>query len=122
MVPTSQASLPRVKFTASPDHIFQLITNAINSSKPTGLGIYHYSHTTYTVNNIRDAISLPQVGKVVFVDYFEGRMVKLRILRTGLNTWEFIDTQFRPDYQSFYEAYQTPSDLLESFNDSVRQR
>jgi hypothetical protein len=52
-------------------------------------------------------------GAWLYIDYFEGRMVKLTVNRHGVEDWSFPGNP-HPDYQSWGETYPSYADLIHS--------
>lgn len=101
-------------FTATEEQIYQIFTNAINASKPIGLGKIHYKDVLYTVNEVRQWATPNRVGFGAWfeVDYFEGRMVKLSVYRKD-DQW-ILRGEPKIDYQSWSRVYPTYEALVES--------
>jgi len=87
----------------------QLAANAINASKPMGMGWLHYTPTSYTLEDAARCIS----DRGINIDYFEGRMVKLYVRRNG-DMYSFNDGEPRGDYQSWCVEYPTYQALIDS--------
>lgn len=81
---------------------------AILASKPVGLGIMHYSP------NLKESdillLDSAQDGDI-YVDYYQGRMVKFHATRDSEGFWEFSDT-ISEDYQSWKEKYSGYAELI----------
>lgn len=97
-----------MKFKATPEQIKQIFVNAINASKPVGMGFLSFKSREYTTADLEGL----DTDQTMDADYIDGRMVKLCIFPKGGNTWETID-QASPDYQSWANTY-TPQSLVES--------
>jgi hypothetical protein len=104
-------------FFANEDQIYQIFTNAINASKPVGFGRFQYKDVTYTVDEVKTALqgntSNHMEGTWLWVDYFEGRMVKLTVSRENENEW-FIAGDPKIDYQSWVHKYPSYEALIKS--------
>lgn len=97
-----------MKFTATDEQLRQLCANAVNASRPAGMGFLHYQSRAYTP----DEFQINDRSPIVSLDYVEGRMTKLHISRdeTGaLELREPID-----DLQSWAVKYPTALALLSS--------
>jgi len=97
-----------IHFKATNEQLRQLAANAINASGPAGMGFLHYSPTVYKP----DELPIRRVGNI-HIDYFQGRMVKLNIWRTG-DTQCRMNEKIKPDYQSWMDKYRSVPDLLRS--------
>lgn len=71
---------------------------AINASKPMGLGYLHYKPGDISP----DVIEMG--GEELYIDYYEGRMVKFFGRKKEEGKWEFRD-DVNPDYQSWCMKY-----------------
>lgn len=96
-----------MKLNISEEQARQIAANAVNASAPMGLGHFAHKEVTYTADDI-----VPREGGI-FLDYFEGRMVKLQIWKTD-DGYEMLEGEARPDYQSWAHAYPTYEQLAES--------
>ncbi len=103
-----------VEFEATEEQIKQIALNAINKSRPAGLGFLHFEDKDYTIREIENELNPdPDFKVVVDLDYFHGRMVKLVIFGNGEGKYK-INKTFNAEYQSFADFYPTPESLLES--------
>lgn len=99
-----------MKFQATTEQVKQIFVNAINASKPMGMGFLHFDEREYTVDDLEGL----DTSEAMNADYIDGRMVKLAIFPKRDSTWETMDNhQASPDYQSWVSAY-TPRSLVES--------
>ena len=95
-----------MKFKATEQQVKQIAANAINASKPMGMGIFHYnSGSVFTDLDIED--------DELYFDYVEGRMVKLNIRDLGDGEYEIADNP-TSDYQSWCRTYPTTEALVNS--------
>jgi hypothetical protein len=107
------------KFKATELDVYKVCTAAINASKPVGLGKIHYKEKVYTVDEVIQKLTTNHSdnlkGAWLYIDYFEGRMVKLTIDRhyRDRETWAFRGFP-HPDYQSWAETYPTYEALTHS--------
>lgn len=103
------------KFKATVDDVYKICTAAINASKQVGLGKYHYKEKTYSFEEIKQKLTTNHSdnlkGAWLYIDYFEGRMVKLTIDRHGAEDWSFRGFP-HPEYQSWIETFPTYDDLI----------
>ena len=96
-------------FQATPDQVLQIAVNAVNASKPMGMGFLQFQEVEYKPEDL-----LPYLNdKGVYVDYFEGRMVKLWIWSVSQDLWEIPDNP-TADYQSWVRVYPTSEELINS--------
>lgn len=102
-----------MKFIATEEQVKQIAVNAINASSPVGMGYLQYESKDYTPNEINLFSSIGG-KKVIEIDYFHGRMVKLSIGECSENVWNVGPDTFRLDYQSFAGKYPTPANLVKS--------
>ena len=94
-----------MQFQATKLQVQQIAANAINASKPMGMGILHFqADANFTPEDIGDAMSF---------DYVQGRMVKLYIRDLGGDKYEIADNP-TPDYQSWCATYPTTEALIKS--------
>jgi len=96
-----------MKFQATEQQIKQIAANAVNASKPMGMGFFHYQAGS---NFSADDFGVTDSG--LYLDYVEGRMVKLSTHRRK-NEWE-INDNISADYQSWICKYPTVQDLVNS--------
>ncbi len=99
-----------MKFKATDEQIKQLIRNAINMSRPVGMGIFGYKQKFYTLDDLTF-----EIGNEVFIDYFDGRMVKLHLTKKN-DLWETPNMELDIEYQSWCKYFPTWKDLLHSVN------
>lgn len=98
--------MSKILLTGSDDAIKQMICNAINASSPMGLGIIHYKPGDVKPADLRDVADMT-IGGMIDVDYFQGRMVKVRLRRDD-DRWTLnAHHPPRPDYQSWCGTYPT---------------
>lgn len=99
-----------MKITATDEQISQMCANAINASMAVGMGFLHYKE-----GHVFKASEVQVSQPGVFLDYVEGRMVKLTVRRIGMgNTWDLPDSEPTYDYQSWVTKYKTYLDLAAS--------
>jgi hypothetical protein len=99
-----------MKFRATEDEIIEIGLNAINASKPVGLGAIVFSDKVYTKSDL----TLTEFLHGLSIDYFQGRMVKLHIKSHGEGIWSTCDDPPKWDYQSWWFTYPTYFDLVKS--------
>lgn len=97
-------------FLATESQVFQIIANAVNASRPAGMGILHYEAKEYPAETFK------MTGGGLILDYFEGRMVKLAVRKVAHEEWEVFRPRDDPDpeYQSWASKYPTTKALIES--------
>lgn len=105
------------KFFATEDDVYKICTNAINASKPVGLGKVHYKEKVYTFDEVKEKLTTNHTdnlkGAWLYIDYFDGRMVKLTVNRHYEDVgWSFSGSNPNPDYQSWADTYPTYHDLF----------
>lgn len=100
----------RICFRATEEQVLRVMVNAINASAPVGMGRIQYQQKDYTVSDLEKTLTRRIGG--ISVDYYEGRMVKLRITKDK-DVWSVNDS-VRSDYQSWQWRYPTMRDLLSS--------
>lgn len=106
-------------FEATEQQIRQIAANAVNASSPLGMGFLHFKVKDYKPEEID--LQFDQFGftlsKSAFVDldYYQGRMVKLRIrkVENTENRW-MVNGEPRGDYQSWAAKYPSNRALVES--------
>jgi hypothetical protein len=103
-------------FKATDKQLMQLCANAVNASKPIGLGKLHYiKDHVFKPEDFKDDVMNLQDGLVkrLELDYVEGRMVKLQIHYTR-NKGEYMTlNNVQEDFQSWYKTYPTALELLQ---------
>ncbi|MEP6517440.1 hypothetical protein [Microcoleus vaginatus] len=96
------------QFKATKEQIRQIGANAIDYSRPIGLGfLYHRSDLVIRIEDIE-----LEDGNLN-LDYVAGRCVKLFIRNIGDEMWEIPDSP-TPDYQTWVTKYPTNEALVES--------
>jgi len=102
-----------MKFKATEEQVAQMAANAINASKPMGLGFLSADMgKTYTPQDALKAIDIHAGRGGLYLDYVDGRMVKLNIHHKN-GIWEMDDRLFE-DYQSWSKTYSSAKALAES--------
>jgi len=99
-----------MRFKATEQQILQMAANAVNASKPMGMGFLHYQP-----NNQFKPEDFIIKKNGLYLDYVQGRMVKLFIHKIEDNEWEVIGEP-RCDYQSWCSKYPAYEDLINSAN------
>lgn len=96
-----------MKFTATDDQIREMCALACAASIPVGMGFLHY--------NREDRYSGVKfdIEDGAYLDYVDGRMVKLTIHKRPNDVWE-IPRDARADYQSWVRMYPTNRALAEA--------
>jgi len=95
-------------FKATEEQVKQIAANAVNASKPMGMGFLHYTNRVFTNKDF----NIDKFG--LNLDYVQGRMVKLNIKHKGDNQWQIIHGEPTYDYQSWINKYPTNQDLVNS--------
>jgi hypothetical protein len=102
--------LQYIKFNADKQQLKTIVANAINASRPMGLGYLSYKKDmTYHQLDFSDEMIFNATGRIN-IDYFEGRMVKLYIDRFKDDF--FILNEIDAEYQSWKNTYETVEHLL----------
>ena len=102
-----------MKIIATDEQIKQMAANAINASRPMGMGFLHFNPDSVTTAN-----DLEAEHNGLFVDYFEGRMVKFSAWKHK-DHWEVRDENPHPEYQSWCTKYPTWQSLAASVGATV---
>lgn len=97
-----------IQFRATAKQVQEIAANAVKASSPMGMGHLHYDYKTEFLPEMFDV-----TPRGLFLDYVQGRMVKLRIYKVTEELWEMHET-IRPDYESWIAEYPTVQDLLKS--------
>lgn len=95
-----------MKIRATEDQALQMAANAVNASKPMGLGLLRYREgRVFAASDL--AGDVDEVG--LYLDYVQGRMVKLGLFRATVedDRWLLPDSEPRSDYQSWVVRYPT---------------
>lgn len=98
------------KLKGSDEQIAQMAANAVNASKPMGLGFLAYEPRQYTAQEMAT-----QLEHWPALDYVGGRCVKL-YLRKDAEEWSIsCSTEWpHPDYQTWADTYPTYEALVAS--------
>ena len=98
-----------MKFKATEEQVRKIVQNAVNASIPVGMGFLHHAPGEVPLDKIA------AFNGVYSFDYFQGRMVKLRITPNG-EDWEITKPHDEPrhDYQSWALVYPTKALLVAS--------
>ncbi len=97
-----------IDFTATDEQIKQIAANAVNASVPVGLGFLQATRRVFV------PADFDIDGEGLFLDYVEGRMVKLNLRRVAGDRWEMPGGPPRLDYQSWAAHYPTYQNLIDS--------
>jgi len=98
-----------ITFRATDEQIKTIMANACNASTPMGMGRLHYDASEEFKP---DDFNLSEKDDA-FLDYVQGRMVKLLIKRLKDGNWS-MRNEVREDYQSWCRKYPTAFGLVES--------
>lgn len=85
---------------------------AVLASAPMGMGFLHHKPDLQ-----KDAIVLDVNERGLFIDYYQGRMVKFRGWKKQ-NGWEFPD-QISSEYESWIRTYRDYRELFEAAEKAV---
>lgn len=102
-----------MKFKATKNQLLCIMANAVNFSRPVGLGFLQFEDKIYSPEDMEKYI-LNDDTIFADLDYVDGRMVKLTIFKEG--SQYVIKDNFSLGYQSFANRYPTVSELLKSVN------
>ena len=69
----------------------------------------HFQAKTYAPSDVKDIVS--KDGNI-YLDYYEGRMIKLTIHKLGDDTFSTNDGEANIEYQSWGAKYPTYEDLV----------
>ncbi len=110
-----------MRFLATDEQAQSLAARAVNASIGVGSGLQRYlAHEVVDTNDIKIKIEKPfsssPGSKVIDIDYFNGRMVKLILLKVSEGVWKFQGSCDSPnlDYQSWAAKYPTAQSLIEA--------
>lgn len=97
-----------ITFKATDEQVKQIAVNAVQASKPIGMGFLHYNPSKkYNSSDF----TIGHSG--IDLDYINGRMVKLYLWKIDDGIWK-INGKAQSDYQSWVHKYPTYEDLLKS--------
>ena len=102
-----------MRILATDEQMKRMAANAINASRPAGMGYLHYkaeSKFDSSAVEILNGTTKPYLK----VDYHEGRMVKFYADKLEEGVWEVRDIDLDPEYQSWYLEYPTWQAIVES--------
>jgi len=99
-----------IKIFATDDQMKKMAANAVNFSKPMGMGFYHYKPGHET--KAEDIEIENGYHKGIFLDYVDGRMVKFSAWKRD-GYWE-VRSDLSLDYQSWCSKYKTWKELANS--------
>lgn len=99
-----------VYFKANREELQKIAANAINASEPVGMGLIHFKPGDFRP----DQIEINPGVNPVYIDYYQGRMVKLMIRHDEeRNCWR-TENDIRADYQGWKRKYPTAESLLKA--------
>lgn len=103
-----------MRFKATDKQLATVMANAVNASRPVGLGFLHFDDSKkYTPDDFIDELKT-NTGWVN-LDYVGGRMVKFRLTPEKDGYYEIADSAIpQSDYQSWCGTYRTYRELLDS--------
>lgn len=96
-----------MRFFATKVQVAQIAANAVNASRPVGMGLLHFEAREYKPEEFR-------FGEELAMDYVQGRQVKLCVRKVVGDQWEIAGGGPSLDYQSWSTAYPTYEKLIES--------
>jgi len=96
-----------MKIRATDEQVQKMCALAAQASRPVGMGFLHFDSDT--VFKPEDFRVLPE-DRGVYLDYVQGRMVKLSLRRVAAGVWEAA-AQISPDYESWIRTYPSYADL-----------
>ncbi len=102
------------KFNATKEQVLQIAANAINASIPVGMGYLHFKSKNYTPEELQMEYEAEDKRGNIYLDYFDGRMVKLSIQHLGDNSYATNEGEANIEYQSWARKYPTYEDLTNS--------
>lgn len=87
---------------------------AVMASSPMGLGHFHFDPNLKE----EEEVELPQIpfesnARGLFIDYFQGRMVKFRAWKKENGRWEFPD-EISSAYESWVHKYPSYQALIDA--------
>jgi hypothetical protein len=94
--------------TFTEEEALKIAACAVNASIPMGLGLLHFKPKSYTPEDMKGCMN-SRGG--LYIDYFEGRMVKLEIRREPDGSYSLLESVPAVDYQSWASKYPTYSAL-----------
>lgn len=103
-----------MKFDANEDVVLEMARLAVNAAVPVGMGFLHAEQKDYAVDDVRPCLR----PRGLEIDYFRGRMIKLRIRRNDDGSWEMDGDPCR-GYQSWVSRYPSNEALLEAARGSA---
>ena len=96
-----------MEFKATEEQVKKMAALAVNASAPMGLGILHFQKKEYQPEEFPISI------RGIYLDYVDGRMVKLNIFKSDEGTWRVAD-ETSYDYQSWKSKYDSYKELAEA--------
>ena len=108
-----------IEFKATDDQIIEICVNAVNAAIPIGIpigmGMLQFEPKKYTKNDLQHEIRIFGDGRVVGLDYYEGRMTKLYLTekKDTLGIW-YHSGFANIEYQSWVKLYKNFEGLLKS--------
>lgn len=95
-----------MKIKATDEQVQKMCALATQASQPVGMGFLHYDGGT--LFGPSDFLIPPR--RVVYLDYVQGRMVKLTMREVEPGIWEASDP-ISADYESWIRAYPSYAEL-----------
>lgn len=103
---------------ATDEQVQEMCALAANASAPMGMG---YLHFRPEVRFKAEDFPVLSSDSGVYLDYVQGRMVKLSLHRVGENEWQAAD-QISSEYESWVNRYPSYAELAEAAGATVRGR
>ena len=100
----------KTKFKATGEQLAQVMTNAVNASKPMGMGFLHFDPKEISVGEF---MGKADPSNFTSIDYWQGRMVKIHAHKEQDGSFCFYGVP-RSDYQSWSHKYSSYAELLAS--------
>lgn len=106
-----------LRFRATEDQVMEMAANAVNASQPMGMGhMVANPRQKFEARDMGHFLNLNAGVAGLFIDYAQGRMVKLSIWKKEEDIWE-TDGHGRGvdlEYQSWGRKYKTYEELVKS--------
>lgn len=103
---------------ATDEQIRKMCVLAVNASSPMGLAFLHFKpDTEFKPEDFQSAVT----PRGCFLDYVQGRMVKLRMWNKGDGLWEAPDT-ISHEYESWIARYPSFGELAAAAGATIEAR
>ena len=97
-----------MRFNATDEQVQKMWSLAVSASTPRGLSMIHYVPNQ---DFKPDDFTLTERG--IYLDYVQGRMVKLALRRAGEGVWDAPDS-ISGEYESWVTTYPSYADLAKA--------